>query len=105
LQKQTDLQQCQQANSLMVTILAAFFWRNSNFMKYLILFVPLLLLVGCSVETSNDRSQAPVQPSQASGTRIGDTVPEITGKDSSGVTFSLSDYRGKVVMLDFWGDW
>ena len=36
---------------------------------------------------------------------IGKTVPEIEGEDIDGVAFKLSDYRGKVVMLDFWGDW
>ncbi len=36
---------------------------------------------------------------------IGKTAPEIVGKDTDGVEFKLSDYRGKVVMLDFWGDW
>ena len=39
------------------------------------------------------------------GTKIGDVAPEIEGKDAEGVTFKLSDYRGKVVVLDFWGDW
>lgn len=33
------------------------------------------------------------------------TAPEIEGKDLDGVPFKLSDYRGKAVMLDFWGDW
>jgi hypothetical protein len=37
--------------------------------------------------------------------RIGKTVPEIEGEDTEGVVFRLSDYRGKVVMLDFWGHW
>tara|TARA_R110002072_G_scaffold57508_1_gene147849 strand:+ start:33443 stop:34204 length:762 start_codon:yes stop_codon:yes gene_type:complete len=32
-------------------------------------------------------------------------APEIEGVDLDGVAFKLSDYRGKVVMLDFWGDW
>jgi hypothetical protein len=32
-------------------------------------------------------------------------APEIAGADLKGVPFKLSDYRGKVVMLDFWGDW
>jgi hypothetical protein len=36
---------------------------------------------------------------------IGKTVPEIEAEDLGGVKFKLSDYRGKVVMLDFWGDW
>ena len=36
---------------------------------------------------------------------IGQMHPEITGPDTDGVEFNLSDYRGKVVMVDFWGDW
>ena len=36
---------------------------------------------------------------------IGKKVPDIEGEDIDGVKFKLSDYRGKVVMLDFWGNW
>jgi hypothetical protein len=36
---------------------------------------------------------------------IGKTAPEITAKDLDGVEFKLSDYRGKVVVIDFWGHW
>ncbi len=36
---------------------------------------------------------------------IGMVAPEIEGEDIDGVSFRLSDYRGKVVVLDFWGDW
>lgn len=32
-------------------------------------------------------------------------APEIAGEDLDGTPFELSDYRGKVVLLDFWGDW
>ena len=37
--------------------------------------------------------------------QIGMTVPEIEAEDVDGVAFKLSDYRGKVILLDFWGDW
>ena len=37
--------------------------------------------------------------------RIGKVAPEIEGHDVDGTPFKLSDYRGKVVVLDFWGDW
>ncbi len=37
--------------------------------------------------------------------QIGMTAPDIAGEDLDGVAFKLSDYRGKVVVLDFWGDW
>ena len=36
---------------------------------------------------------------------IGKVAPEIVGEDVDGVPMKLSDYRGKVVVLDFWGDW
>ena len=36
---------------------------------------------------------------------IGKVAPDIEGEDLDGVKFKLSDYRGKVVVIDFWGDW
>jgi hypothetical protein len=36
---------------------------------------------------------------------IGRRAPDIAGTDQNGKTFKLSDYRGKVVVLDFWGYW
>ncbi len=36
---------------------------------------------------------------------IGRVAADIAGEDIDGVKFKLSDYRGKVVLLDFWGDW
>jgi hypothetical protein len=32
-------------------------------------------------------------------------APEITGTDLDGHAMKLSDFRGKVVLLDFWGHW
>ncbi len=37
--------------------------------------------------------------------QVGMMAPEITGEDLDEIPFKLSDYRGKVVMLDFWGHW
>lgn len=37
--------------------------------------------------------------------KVGKPAPEISGVDLDDVEFNLSDYRGKVVMIDFWGDW
>ena len=36
---------------------------------------------------------------------IGKPAPEIIGEDIDGKPMKLSDYRGKVVVLDFWGFW
>lgn len=37
--------------------------------------------------------------------RVGKPAPDIEGEDLDGKKFKLSDYKGKVVVLDFWGDW
>jgi hypothetical protein len=34
---------------------------------------------------------------------VGKVAPAIEGEDQDGKKFKLSDYRGKVVLLDFWG--
>jgi hypothetical protein len=36
---------------------------------------------------------------------VGKPAPEIAGEDLDGKKFKLSDYKGKVVLLDFWGNW
>ena len=49
------------------------------------------VLAGCSLTS---------QPTNA--LRKNGTAPEIVGTDQDGKEFKLSDFRGKVVMLDFW---
>jgi len=41
----------------------------------------------------------------ADGLAVGTKAPEIVGEDLEGTAFKLSDYRGKIVILDFWGQW
>ena len=36
---------------------------------------------------------------------LGMTPPDIKGLDLDGKSFALSDYKGKVLFIDFWGDW
>ncbi|HQR06381.1 MAG TPA: hypothetical protein PLN21_06140 [Gemmatales bacterium] len=36
---------------------------------------------------------------------IGKVIPEVKGKDLDDKEFKLMEYRGKVVLLDFWGFW
>lgn len=54
-------------------------------------------LTGCianSVNTTRSNSQKP--------TDTGKQAPDIVGTDADGAKFQLSEYRGKVVLLDFW---
>lgn len=37
--------------------------------------------------------------------QIGKVAPDFEVTDENGVKFKLSDYRGKVVVVDFWGNW
>lgn len=37
--------------------------------------------------------------------QIGKVAPDFEVTDENGVKFKLSDYRGKVVVIDFWGNW
>ena len=55
--------------------------------------------------TLADFPELVVAPTGSEGTAVGDTAPDIAGTDVDGKEFKLSQYRGKVVMLDFWGDW
>ncbi len=39
------------------------------------------------------------------GLAVGNRAPDFEATDVTGVRFRLSDYRGKVVVVDFWGFW
>jgi hypothetical protein len=37
--------------------------------------------------------------------QVGLPVPDFSASDETGTSFRLSDYKGKVVLVDFWGFW
>lgn len=39
------------------------------------------------------------------GTGVGETAPDFTAVNPAGERFRLSDFRGRHVLLDFWGSW
>ena len=44
-------------------------------------------------------------PSATFDLAVGKAPPDISGEDADGKKFKLSDYKGKVVVLDFWAGW
>lgn len=60
--------------------------------------------VGGADKQPGRRSANPA-PTRPPAPAVGAMAPDIVGVDLDGAEFKLSDYRGKVVMLDFWGDW
>jgi cytochrome oxidase Cu insertion factor (SCO1/SenC/PrrC family) len=63
----------------------------------------LLMMIATPRLASAQSSPPATQP--ATGLKEGQRAPEINGKDVKGKPMKLSDFRGKVVVLDFFGDW
>ena len=60
----------------------------------------LLALVAIAIAADQARVSAILQPVTERR-----PAPEFPLKDSSGETVKLSEYRGKVVLIDFWATW
>ena len=54
---------------------------------------------------AGERPSSPPEDSASSVIRVGEKAPNIVGVDVEGNAFELEDYRGKVILLDFWGFW
>lgn len=62
--------------------------------RILLVLLPLwLLAAGCWEEP------------KTVGLKRGQVAPPLEGKDIDGKPIKLRDYRGKIVLIDFWGPW
>jgi cytochrome oxidase Cu insertion factor (SCO1/SenC/PrrC family) len=55
--------------------------------------------------TSNKPTKSGREVAASNPVDIGKPAPDIVGVDADGKQFRLSEYRGKVVLLDFWASW
>ncbi|NJD01245.1 MAG: TlpA family protein disulfide reductase [Ruminiclostridium sp.] len=74
--------------------------KNKSFVIWLIA-ICLLLVAAYTVYTKNK----PLNISQSQNSSRKTMAPEFTLKDLDGNKVKLSDYRGKIVILNFWATW
>lgn len=77
-------------------------------MKKIIFPLLVLLFTACGAKAGNHETTADKTPSATEvGTSVDEKVPapNFTLNDINGKPLSLSDLRGKWVVLDFWGSW
>jgi thiol-disulfide isomerase/thioredoxin len=65
----------------------------------------LLALVGCATGGVATGGLAGGAESGGGGNQVGAPVPEIRVESLAGKTLGVSDYRGKVLLLDVWASW
>lgn len=87
---------------------SAFFWLGGLLIG---LAVGVVVLFGLPEVPVQETVVTPAESEQAGdvtpqvGLAVGDLAPDFSLQDLSGNLVSLSDYRGQVVLLNFWATW
>ena len=72
-------------------------------------FFSVFVLIGCSGGQSNDTSSGKKSGKRSSALHqemaIGSEAPDFSVKLNNGETFTLSDKKGQVILLNFWATW
>lgn len=72
------------------------YYSKISFVALLSLIILLFSITSCNQTT---------EPDEIIGYEIGNTAPDFTLLDKNEIEHKLSDYRGKVIYLDFWATW
>ena len=70
----------------------------------LILVAATALLAACSNPTDAPEP-SPWETDAPVGTQVGFQAPVFTLRDTSNAEVSLKQFRGRIVLLDFWASW
>lgn len=75
--------------------------------RFRILLIALLgvMVLTCGATPSGADDAALKAETPTVGTAVGNLAPDFTASNFHGGTVNLADYRGKVVLLDFWASW
>jgi hypothetical protein len=78
-----------------------------NFVWISLVLMAVVWTAGCGDQSRSPKGKGAggnqVHPPEALA--VGKVAPDIEGEGIDGKPLKLSDYRGKVVVLDFWGNW
>ena len=70
-----------------------------------LLLLAFLVALGCGAEPDPSTPPSPGPETAAPAASIGEPAPDFTLEDLDGEPFTLSDYRGEIVVLNFWATW
>jgi thiol-disulfide isomerase/thioredoxin len=71
--------------------------------KFFISLILIYTLVGCTINRHNDNK--PVINQESSSLTGNNKAPEFSLTSTNGKEIKLSNYKGKIVILDFWATW
>ena len=79
--------------------------KQSDIRPWLAMIVAVLLLGGGWIIINSDKAEEGAETTLEAAPIKGHPAPEITLETTDGQTLSLSDFKGKPVLINFWATW